>query len=85
MTVRRGERGEILLEGTCPVEEAETLLGLLVAEPRAIVDWSGCTRLHTAVFQVLLAVRPSIQGACQDPFAAAWLASHLRPDRGVRP
>ncbi|MDB5559426.1 MAG: hypothetical protein JWQ36_2360 [Enterovirga sp.] len=77
MTVRRGEHGAILLEGPCPVEDAETLLSLLIAEPGAIVDWSACTRLHTSVVQVLLAVRPPIRGTCPDPFVGQWLAPQL--------
>jgi hypothetical protein len=74
MSVRLAEDGTIRLEGTCPVEEAETLAALLLAHSGAGVDWRGCTRLHTAVVQVLLRLRPRLMGPCGDPFAARWLA-----------
>ena len=77
MSIRRGPKNEILLEGACSVEEAETLLGLLLAEPEAVVDWSGCTKLHTAVAQVLLARRPPVRGVCRDAFLARWLGPRL--------
>ncbi|KMO11111.1 hypothetical protein [Methylobacterium platani] len=76
MSVRRD--GDLIrLEGACPVEEAETLAALLLARPKAAVEWSGCTVLHTAVVQVLLRLRPRLQGSCGDPFAARWLAPVL--------
>lgn len=72
MTVRWDENGKILLEDMCPVEEAEALLSLLQAHPGAPVDWSACCRLHTAVVQVLMAVRPPLEGTCGDPFVERW-------------
>lgn len=73
MSVRRD--GELIrLEGACPVEEAETLAALLLADPGAGVEWSACTGLHSAVIQVLLRLRPPLHGTCGDPFAARWLA-----------
>ncbi|WP_288580392.1 hypothetical protein [uncultured Methylobacterium sp.] len=73
MSVRRD--GELIrLEGACPVEEAETLAALLLAEPSLGVEWSACTGLHTALVQVLLRLRPPLHGTCGDPFAARWLA-----------
>ncbi|GJD48954.1 hypothetical protein OPKNFCMD_1680 [Methylobacterium crusticola] len=87
MSVRRASPDEpdglILLEGACPVEDAETLAGHLAGAPRAAVDWSGCTRLHTAVFQVLLRLRPPLRGTCGDPFAARWLAPALGAGAGA--
>ncbi|AWB20136.1 hypothetical protein DA075_03625 [Methylobacterium currus] len=78
MSVRRD--GELIrLEGPCPVEEAETLAALLLAHPGAGVEWSACTRLHTAVIQVLLRLRPPLRGTCGDPFAARWLAPLMTP------
>ena len=72
MTVRRGDDGVIVLEGECPVEDAETLLQLLQAQPDGPVDWSACTRLHTAVLQVLMAAAPPMPGECGDAFVARW-------------
>ncbi|GJD31409.1 hypothetical protein PMNALOAF_2666 [Methylobacterium adhaesivum] len=64
---------KIRLEGICPVEDAETLLALLLDDPQASVDWSACTRLHTAVYQILLSLQPGVVGVCADPFVTRWL------------
>jgi hypothetical protein len=77
MTIRQDDGGAIVLEGDCPVEEAETLLERLQARPDATVDWSACTRLHTAVIQVLMAAQARIRGPCGDAFVRAW--DGLRP------
>jgi len=72
----------VLLEGECPVEEAEALLEALLANPGAPVDWSGCDDLHTAVFQVLMAARPALRGSPRDPFLRRWAAPALAGRRG---
>jgi hypothetical protein len=72
MTIRQGDDGVIVLDGECPVEDAEKLLELLQAQPNGPVDWSACTRLHTAVLQVLMAAAPSVRGECGDAFVARW-------------
>jgi hypothetical protein len=72
MTIRRDNDGVIVLDGECPVEDAEALLQLLQAQPAGPVDWSGCTRLHTAVLQVLMASAPAMRGECRDAFVARW-------------
>jgi hypothetical protein len=72
MTVRlNGE--QVRLEGECRVEEAETLVTLLQAAPDRIVDVSAAGHLHAAVFQVLLAMRPRMEGAPADAFVKQWL------------
>jgi hypothetical protein len=72
MTVRRGDDGVIVLDGECPVEDAETLLQLLQAQPGGPVDGSACTRMHTAVLQVLMAAAAPMRGECGDTFVARW-------------
>jgi hypothetical protein len=72
MTIRRDNEGVIVLDGECPVEDAETLLRLLQAQPAGPVDWSACTRVHTAVLQVLMAAAPPMRGECGDAFVARW-------------
>ena len=73
MTVKAEGSGTILLEGDCPVEDAEILLNAFLASPGRPVDWRGCQRLHTAVLQVVLASRPSLIGPCGDPLVAQWI------------
>lgn len=67
MSVRL-DQGVVRLEGECAVEHAETLLGLLQDNPTAAIDLHGCTRLHLAVAQVLLAARRPIAALPADPF-----------------
>ncbi len=73
MTVSRSDAGIVLLDGVCAVEDAEPLLQLLQATPAAVVDWTSCRQLHTAVFQVILASGVSPVGPCGDAWAARWL------------
>jgi len=73
MTVRRSEDGRVVLEGACPIEDAEPLLQLLLADRRGAVDWRACETAHTAVLQVLLAAGTTIIG----PPAGAFLRDHI--------
>ena len=73
MTVRLAD-GVVVLEGDCPVDEAEVLLELLLANPDAPVDWTACGQLHTAVIQVLLTARPAVRGDPECPFLRRWIA-----------
>ncbi len=57
LTVRRSDDGTVILDGVCAVEDAEPLLQMLQATPAAVVDWTQCRQLHTAVLQVILASR----------------------------
>lgn len=75
MSVARSADGTVVLAGDCGVEEAEPLLQMLVATPGASLDWRLCTRLHTAVIQVVLAAKPRLTGPCGDAFVEAWLSA----------
>ena len=77
MTVRRSDNGMIVLDGLCPVEDAEPLLQMLQTMPAAGVDWSQCRWLHTAVFQLVLASGKVPIGPCGDTWIAHWLAPKL--------
>jgi hypothetical protein len=73
MSVRCAD-GVVVLEGDCQVDEAEQLLEFLLANPSAEVDWSDCGQLHTALIQVLLAVRPKMRGSPEVEFLNRWIA-----------
>jgi hypothetical protein len=73
VSVRRGENGTIVLDGDCVVGDAESLLQHLQSTPAALLDWTSASRVHTAVLQVVLAVRPPLAGPCGDPFIRQWL------------
>jgi hypothetical protein len=76
--VRHADTGAILLVGSCPVEDAEPLLQMLQATPAALVDWTKCGQIHTAVYQVLLAAGTVPVEPCCD----GWLRQWLGHDRG---
>ena len=71
MTVRQHD-GAIVIEGMCPVEDAETLLEQLQAHPGMPVDCGRCASMHTAVLQVLMAAGATIRGACGDDLVQRW-------------
>ena len=74
MTVRSADNGMLVLEGVCPVEDAEALLQLLQTRPAAALDWTRCSQLHTAVLQVVLASGRVPLGPCGDAWVGKWLA-----------
>jgi hypothetical protein len=74
MTVRIGAEGYIELVGACPGADAEPLLQYLLADPAATVDWRDCRGAHTAVVQVLMAVRPNLLGPPADARLEHWVA-----------
>jgi hypothetical protein len=85
MTVRLTPDGLIELQGLCPSEDAEVLLRQLLANPAAVVDWHACESAHTAVIQVLLLARPTLQGV---PIGAAlrdWVHPLLLSSRHPGP
>jgi hypothetical protein len=59
------------------VEEAEALLQWLQAHARAHVDLAGCTHLHPANLQVLMAAQSRVSAWPRDTALATWLASAL--------
>jgi hypothetical protein len=73
MTVELATDGTILLEGICPVDDAEPLRQLLLRAPSALVDWRGCEHAHTAIIQVLMAAKPKIRGPAGAAFLEDWL------------
>lgn len=78
MTIRRvGDT--VLLEDVCAIEDAETLMQQLEVGA-ALIDWSGCTHLHTACLQVLMAARVPMSGAPVNEAAARWLTPILSFD-----
>lgn len=74
MTVRIAAGGCIALSGSCPSADAEPLLQLLLADPGATVDWRDCQGAHTAVVQVLMAVKPKLLGPPADARLEDWVA-----------
>jgi hypothetical protein len=69
------------LEGDCRVEDAEPLLAMLQADPTRQVELTAAGGLHTAVVQVMLAIRPRLSGVPADPFAVRWLMPLLQGEQ----
>jgi hypothetical protein len=67
----------ILLQGSCTVEDAETLFNQ-VLEGADAIDVSGCSFLHTACLQMLLAAPVKLIGTPADPALARWVAALLQ-------
>lgn len=82
MTIAISADGTVELAGSCPVEDAETLLRHLLATPNAIVGWSACESAHTAVIQILLAARVAPSGTPKGSFLRDHVSRLL--DRGTR-
>jgi hypothetical protein len=68
------------LTGVVTVDDAEPLAQWLRGTTRPKVRLTGCTHLHTAALQALLAARPAIVGRVADPFLARWIAPLLAPE-----
>jgi hypothetical protein len=66
--------GVIELSNDCAVEDADTLLQLLLTVPEARIDWRKCESAHAAVIQVLLAARAHPTG----PPAGEFLNNQVR-------
>ncbi len=70
--------GDIIrLEGRCGVEEAERFLVLLQEAPGRRVDLAGVETLHTALVQIIMALRPQLIGECGDVFVREWILPPL--------
>ena len=78
MSVELANDGSIRLGGSCPLEDAEELLRLLLDRPGRTVDWSACNMAHTAVIQVLLVLRPAMTGSPVSHFLRTWIGPQLR-------
>jgi len=62
-----------VLEGHCGIDEAETLLGWLLENPKGKLNLKRCSHLHTAVLQVMMALSPKVSAWPEDPTIATWL------------
>ena len=78
MTVRASAQGPVVLEGSCPSEDADALVQHLLANPGAAVDWRACEAAHSAVIQVLMAARPPLIGPPAGEALRAWVEPGLQ-------
>ncbi len=66
----------IEIEESCSVEDAETLLQLVLEHDDALIDASRCTHIHTAAMQVLLAANPKFRDLPEEEFLRQFLAPY---------
>ena len=79
------EDGTIRLEGRCGAEDADDLLCALQAMPGASVEIGKVQRLHMAVLQVLLALRPAMRGRPdKGPFSQDLFFRLISDDTGAK-
>jgi hypothetical protein len=71
------------LEAAASVEDAEPLVQWLLGQVEPVVDVRACAQPHAAVLQVLLALRPTLQGPAADPLFDAVLRGAMRPGDAV--
>lgn len=62
-----------VLKESVAMEVAEDLFAWLQKNPKGSIDLANCTHLHTAVLQVLVALRPAIAIWPKDEALRAWL------------
>jgi hypothetical protein len=71
------------LTGRVSVDDAEPLAAWLRATADPSVLMSGCTQLHTAALQALLAAGGVVDDPPTEPFLARWVAPMIiRPQDG---
>ncbi|MGN7614481.1 hypothetical protein ACQZV8_20625, partial [Magnetococcales bacterium HHB-1] len=59
---------EAIFTDTSDIEEAEVLLDWLKENPEGLINLKACSHIHTAIFQVLLALKPNYNHPPEDPF-----------------
>jgi len=62
-----------VLEGVCDIEEAEGLLSWLLEHPKGKLNLKQLEHPHTAVLQVIMALRPALSAYPEDEQVASWL------------
>ncbi len=67
------------LSGTVSVEEAESLLQWIQQYPHGKAALSGCSHIHAAALQVLMAANIEILTWPQDEHFKTWLSTALAP------
>jgi hypothetical protein len=67
----------VVLEGDCPVEDAESLADLLRDPSVEWIDWTRAQRVHTAVVQLAFRAGIATIGPCGDRFVARWIEPHV--------
>lgn len=66
-----------VFEGLVAVDEADDLLQWIQKHPQGKVDLAGCTHLHAANLQVLMATKIAVSAWPGDADLKTWLSAAL--------
>jgi hypothetical protein len=66
-----------VFEAAVSVDEAEDLLQWIQSHPKGKADFGGCTHLHAAELQVLMAARIPVVAWPRDDNLKTWLTAAL--------
>jgi len=66
----------IEISESCTVEDAETLLQLVLEHDDALIEAHDCQHIHTAAMQVLLAAKPRFKSLPEEEFLRQFLAPY---------
>ena len=72
------KKDKVLLSDIVAVEDAEGMLEWLLKKPAGKVDLAGCTHLHPANLQVLMAARSRISAWPRAAELQGWLQNALK-------
>lgn len=72
-------KNQAIFRDVVSVDEAEGLLEWLQNKPSARIDLTGCTHLHPANLQVMMATKCRIASWPADENLYAWLEPALKP------
>lgn len=67
-----------VLEGHCEIEEAENLLAWLLENPQGKLNLKQLGHPHTALVQVMMAIRPQVSVFPEDENVSVWLQPLLK-------
>ena len=62
-----------LLEGHCEIDEAEALLEWLLENPKGKLNLKSLEHPHTALLQVMMAIKPMISSWPEDQQILSWI------------
>ncbi|MGN7610967.1 hypothetical protein ACQZV8_02665 [Magnetococcales bacterium HHB-1] len=68
---------EAQLIDMCTIEEAEALFEWLQNNPEGGINLEKCEHLHTAILQVLIALKPKVTVLPEEKFLAQWAFAHI--------
>lgn len=72
------KKNTVIFSDVASGEEAEALLEWLHKHPKGKIDLAGCSHLHPANLQVLMAAKRSVYIRPSDHSLAAWIDSALK-------